>query len=148
MPNIRRRAKRRNDYTMQEKSLLSSGVSLNTRFGCLHKGKADLDAMREAWNNLRDELLPEWIESHPFSRPVAYWLFDASLPRIAVVGEQLLEALEWSDAHRHYRQHFFFGLNRRLGIDDGSRDSQAAFESEQQYLIRCELLTAGERDLL
>ncbi|HWL93850.1 MAG TPA: hypothetical protein VNT79_09970, partial [Phycisphaerae bacterium] len=34
-------------------------------------------AKREAWECLRDELLPKWIEENPGSRPWAWWAFDA-----------------------------------------------------------------------
>jgi hypothetical protein len=148
MPRVKRRAKRRRDYTKQEINLLTTGISLTTRFGALHKGLADMAAMREAWDDLRDELLPQWIESHPFSRPIGWLLFDATQPRIAVVGEAALESLEWTRSHSDYRQHDFFALNHRLGIEDNSRDSEAAFESEKQYLTRIGALTESELALL
>lgn len=149
MPRVRRKAKRRNDYHPEEIKQLTTGVSLmNPRFGTWHRQKINWPVLKAAWRDLESDLLPEWIAENPFTRPVAYWLFDAKQPRLPVVGEQKLEALEWSRSQCHFRQYFFFNVNRRLGIDDGSRDSEAAFESEKQYLQRLDLLTDGERDLL
>jgi hypothetical protein len=35
------------------------------------------DEKREAWHDLRDEILTEWIREHPFTRPRSWWEFDA-----------------------------------------------------------------------
>ena len=92
--------------------------------------------------------MEEWVAANPFTRPLGYWEVDADQPRLPVSGEAAIEARDWMEAHQHYRQYSFLWLNWRLGIDDDSRNSEAAFESEKQYLIRLDLLTDAERALL
>src|SRR2546426_907078 len=38
------------------------------------------DRMRRLWREHRDELLPDFISTHPGRRPHAWWLFDAVEP--------------------------------------------------------------------
>lgn len=52
-----------------------------------HKEKADglcpfenEDAVREYWQAYREDLLAEWVERNPGSRPPAWWRFDAPAP--------------------------------------------------------------------
>ena len=149
MPRVRRKAKRRPEYTSQERKMLTDSVSLTCpRFGSFRRCNINWPVLEEAWRHLEAELLPQWIAENPCTRPVGWLLFDAKQPRLPVVGEQALEALEWTRDHCHSRQYFFFDVNRRLGIRDGSNDSQAAFESEKQYLQRLNLLAESERALL
>src|SRR3954466_9433161 len=118
MPRVKRIAKRRRDYSSSEINTLMAGVAPTTRFGALHKGTADLAAMREAWEDLRDELLPLWIAAHPFSRPLGWLLFDTTQPRLRVVGEQAIEAAEFQATRgTNYRLCYFEGLNIRLGFE-------------------------------
>ncbi|MCC6228523.1 MAG: hypothetical protein IT432_04775 [Phycisphaerales bacterium] len=48
----------------------------------------DLDLARRAWEELRDELLPEFIREHPLTRPWAWWRFDAPEPRSPLEPER------------------------------------------------------------
>jgi hypothetical protein len=149
MPRVRRKKKMRLDYTRQERNMLTHGVSFTCpRFGCFRRNNINWPVLEAAWRDLEAEILPEWIVSNPFTRPVGWLLFDAKQPRLPVVGEQAIESLEWSREHCHSRQYFFFDINRRLHIDDGSNNSEELFESEKQYLCRLNLLTDGERALL
>ncbi len=147
MPRNLRRTRFRKTRDPQEIKLLTHGVSLTTRFGIAIKLR-DREGLRALWSELRDELLGEWVAEHPFTRPFAWLLFEATEPRLPVSGEAAAEAHEWTGAHNHFRQHCFLGINRLLGIEDDSRDSKAAFESEKQYVIRLGLLTDAELALL
>lgn len=79
MPRVVRRAKQRRakltDAHIQQ--LLSGFDLIGTAFGDDRSKPCDRDAMREAWEALRDELLQEWIAEKPGSRPWAWWTFDA-----------------------------------------------------------------------
>jgi len=149
MPNIRRRAKRRNDYTVEERKLLSCGVSLVTRFGTFHNGRGDKEALRLAWNDLRDEIMEEWIAANPFSRPWAWLYFDATEPRQRTVGEQRMESQQWAKGRKlgNYRLCWFEDLNKRLGAEE-TRYNEGDWETERQYLARIGALTESEIALL
>ena len=65
MPRVKRRLKRRNDYSAQERHVLLSGVPLDehsTRFGhpLPHRGGWRIEEIRAAWLSLRNELLLAW----------------------------------------------------------------------------------------
>lgn len=79
MPRVMRRAKqRRAGLTAAHINQLLSGFDLlGTAFGDDKRKPCDRDAMRAAWESLRDELLPQWIAEKPGSRPWAWWIFDA-----------------------------------------------------------------------
>jgi hypothetical protein len=149
MPRVRRVAKRRRDYTTQEIKLLTTGVSLTTRFGTVHNGRANMPALRDAWNELRDELMDQWIAEHPFSRPFSWLLFEATEPRLRTAGEQRMESAEAARKRElgNYRYCYFEDLNTRLGAEE-TRGNEAEWETEKQYLCRLNLLTDGERALL
>lgn len=148
MPKLKRRQKLKREYDAMEKRCFTDGIVLTCYFSHPHKNHVPIEEFKAAWNDLRDELLPQWIAEHPFTRPIGWLRFDVTEPRLPVEGEQLRDALEWTRANCHYRQHYFFGINRRLGITDDSHSSEAPFESEKQYLIRIGALTAEELALL
>lgn len=148
MPPLRRRAKRRNELDRMEHRLLTTGVACTTRFGVPHRLR-DRDGLQALWNELRDDLIDEWVSEHPFSRPFGWLLFDITKPRLAVEGEAALESAEWFRTEdKDLRRCYFLGINRKLGIEDDSHDAKAAFESEKQYLIRIGALTETELALL
>ena len=151
MPRIKRRAKRRREYHSEEIKLLQTGVSLMTRFGAIHKGYGDFAGLREAWNELRGELMEQWIAEHPFTRPWAWLLFDAVAPRLRTVGEQRMESQQEVEARGlyggDYRRCYFQTLNHRLGAEE-TRTSEGDWETEQQYLSRIGALTESELALL
>ena len=60
---VRRRAKRRTNYTAQERRVLLTGVPLHlwsTRFGHPLHGGWNRDEIAVAWDLLQDELLELW----------------------------------------------------------------------------------------
>jgi hypothetical protein len=59
--------------------LLTGWDYLHNAFG---EGDAfDDDAAREAWGQLRDEIMQEWLRERPLSRPWAWWLYERDIPR-------------------------------------------------------------------
>lgn len=149
MPRVTRRKKlRREGYNKHQIGQLTHGAPCSpmAAFGCLHKGMADMVAMRAAWEDLRDELLPQWIADNPFTRPMGWLLFDATEPRIRVVCEQALEAKEVAEQLKKrgdFRHCYFKSLNVRLDAED-TRGDESAFETEKQYLARLGTLTPAE----
>ena len=81
---VRRRVKSKMEWTREQRRQLLTGFEFFGqgfgREGSIHR-PIDLDLAREAWEELRAELLPEFIASKPFSRPWAWWRFDAPEPR-------------------------------------------------------------------
>src|SRR5262245_16800453 len=97
MPRVTRRRKmRRAEWSHHHIAQLTSGVAVSpmSAFGAIHKGLHDKAAMQAAWAELRDELIDEWVQTRPFTRPLAWLLFDAKEPRIRVIGEQRIEAID------------------------------------------------------
>jgi hypothetical protein len=123
--------------------------------------QGSLDRLREAWEKVKTEILPEWIRKHPGTRPAAWWEFDA--PQEPVPG--------WPAFHAAQRrriggvgvpQHDVIAVAPRFdrGTPCGWFDAEGAavfegaipvdpnnpptFESEASYLSRLELLTPAE----
>ena len=85
--------------------------------------------METAWSELRDELLPTWVEQHPGTRPYAWWRFEAPEPRRQVSsGPESLGPATWFGCPSSFR-----GMPH-----DGM------FETEAEYLERLGLLTPVE----
>ena len=85
--------------------------------------------MKAAWWELRDELLPTWIEQHPGTRPYAWWRFEVPEPRRQVSpGPESIGPADWFGCPSSFR-----GMPQ-----DGM------FETEGEYLDRLGLLTPGE----
>jgi hypothetical protein len=116
--------------------------------------RSNFDAMRKAWEELRHELLPEWIREHPGTRPYAWWKFDAPEPR------RHMEPHEWGAAFKMLlaerggatgtkggrpkaggNHATIARLSRELGVPERT----AKYESEVGYLMRLNLLTDDER---
>jgi hypothetical protein len=150
MPRVRRKAKRRPEYTRQERNMLTHGSSFTCpRFGTYRRANINWPILTAAWRDLEGELLPEWIAENPFTRPVGWLLFDAKKPRLRTVGEQRIESVEAAEKRGlgDLRLCFFEELNQRLGAEETRYDEQN-WETEKQYLCRLNLLTESERALL
>lgn len=138
---IRRRAKARSEWTREQRQQLLTGFEhFGQGFG--REGSIyrpfDLDLAREAWEELREELLSEFIRERPFARPWAWWLFDAPEPRReAAEGEDNPDAENWLGSPAWW-------ANYR---ERPSADALASHgcESFRAYLTRLRLLTDSER---
>jgi len=110
-------------------------------------GFNDVAAMREAWEVLRDELLPIWTEEHPGSRPWSWWAFDATERRRRIDGkphpfdnsdritevERIADLPDTSPDFRDQMKRLVCGKPNALLVAD---DFVAEYESEQDYLAR------------
>jgi hypothetical protein len=141
---IKRRAKAKMEWTREQRRQLVDGHEHFGRgFGRWpgHPVRPlDLDLAREAWGELREELLPAFIREHPFSRPWAWWCFDAPEPR--------REAEDGDDADP-----CTFGTPRwwaeyREGTPTQLLPPGQLCESQRAYLTRLGLLTDHERELI
>lgn len=159
MPRVRRIAKRRySSYGPQHIRQLKTGHDFfGDAFGSDQRlnGKVDIEAMHEAWEQLGDEILAEWIMENPGSRPFAWWLFSAPEPRRQRIdggvhpfdNPERIKAIEKSTeqhpngicARKGYK--LIYGVPALCVVAD---DSEAEFESEREYLIRLSLLTESE----
>jgi hypothetical protein len=131
------------------------GLAVPYRIRDDHQARID-ERKREAWEDLRDELLEIWIADKPFSRPHSWWSYDAPELRRCTSGThpwQLPEFIAYCAEHE--REHPGFtarimtphcGKPNILACPGMTRDD--TYESERDYLIRLALLTEHERQLL
>ncbi len=153
MVRRRRRAKRRRTgYSETEIEQLLSGHDWSfagPTFGSERNGTLDVEAMREAWHELRGELLPKWIAEHPGTRPHGWWRFDASERRRRIDGpahpfdNPARDALviQWGHSTRDAYRLWFGKPSSLIGLDDFG----AVYETEVEFLERLGLLTNDER---
>jgi hypothetical protein len=152
MPSLRRRCLARREYTADEISQLLTGHEEmgGTGFGCAFRCEIDLDAANEAWQALRDELLPEFIAEHPGQRPWAWWAFDAPERR------RRLDGVHPFDIEGEFYEKCPDRLNGPwppecpmetwFGLPSPHRfGTFGEYESERQYLTRLNLLTQNEK---
>jgi hypothetical protein len=133
MPRVKKRTKLRRDLTDHHVTQLLTGFDFfGDAFG---KGKPNLEDMRDAWDSLRDELLPKFIAENPGERPFAWWKFDAPEPRRQLIhrysDESKAKVLEHSGAE-----------DLRLLL--AAYDNKPEPEPELDYLKRNGLLTPTE----
>lgn len=108
----------------------------------LPDGTLDMAAVQAAWEELSDELLPEFIADHPGTRPAAWWLFDAPEPQ-----RRLLYGHDPDGESRpEWTRRLRFGRPAVFGKSDFA--DPPCFESQAAYLDRHGLLTDAERDVL
>lgn len=89
-----------------------------------------------------DEVLADWIAVRPLTRPWFFWRYIAPEPLACIAGTPRYDRPEYADVPRRYR----CGLpSIALAPDWGKSDE---YESERDYLIRLNLLTDHERELL
>jgi hypothetical protein len=120
--------------------------------------QADNPERRAAWEELGPQLLLDWVKEQPFTRPHSWWTFDAPERRRCITGPHWHDKPE-TIAHveelerqypgfkkRHYR--LSYGTPNLLGGPGYDFHNQPDYESERDYLIRLDLLTTHERELL
>ena len=91
MPIRRTRLKPRREWTKQEIRHLLGGWHVREfcRLCAIHERanrppdqfEEDRELARQAWEELRDAILAEFVRLHPGERPQVWWLFDAPQPR-------------------------------------------------------------------
>ena len=160
MPRVRRQPKARRDWTEHHREQLRSGHDfLGEAFG---KDRPDFAAMKQAWDELRDEILPAWIAEHPGTRPYAWWVFDAPEPRRNRTDGQhpfdnparlafIERVARAPEAHADYKANacrLSFGVPSVLAEGEGFNDFECEYESEAEYLARFGLLSYDECEAL
>ena len=158
MPRVRRKLKhRRTGYTDAHiRQLLTGYDYLRTAFGRdTVNSRCDHDAMRRAWDDLREEMLSDWIHERPGTPPYAWWKFDAPEERRRVDGVHPFDnprrtAYVDNQGPCHpladpYR--LSYGkLAVLVPYDPPVHDDfNAEYESQCAYLDRLGLLVEGER---
>ena len=118
------------------------GSGFHTGLAAVH-----VDAVREAWQALRDELLPQYIREHPGQRPFAWWAFDApeNGRRKMLRGPARL-AIDGPTASPVMRTRWSFGTPSVFS--GGDYRQPILFESQPAFLDRHGLLTDEEREAL
>ncbi len=108
------------------------------------------------WTRYGAYLIEEHAELNAFTRPWAFWCFDAPEPRRRINGvhpfenperkEAITAALEKWPGHVLYTSanELTHGKPAHLIVDD---DVSAKYETEREYLTRLNLLTDHERSL-
>ena len=134
MPRISRKTKRRKRPTSYGPEHIRH---LERGFGFIGPAGTE-EAMRQAWAELRDELLTRFIAEHPARRPWAWWKFEAP-GRRERIGDKV---------HPHDRADFPENL-KRLSFGKPSchltaDDLAAEYENEADFLKRHNLLTSEE----
>jgi hypothetical protein len=150
MPSIRRRNKIRAEYTRLEYYAVASGHDFFVRF-------PTEDDWRDAWDEMKDALLPAFIEQCPGQRPWCWWKFEAPERRRAVDGkphpfedperqahlDDIAATLppEERDAYYHTANELTYGLPRFIATKSMALRE---YESQPGYLDRLGLLTHAE----
>ena len=103
MPVVKRKDKRRHGWDAEDRLHLLHGCSyFGTLAGCgefgrfsdLPKNQARAKLVREAWDDLGEELTKQYVANYPGCRPWAWWQFDApEQPRDDETGLDYLRRL-------------------------------------------------------
>jgi hypothetical protein len=100
-------------------------------------------ALAAVWRETGEELTADWIDAHPGSRPWAWWVYSAPMPRRCLVGTALLFPIrkpgDWEFSWRENWGVPAFVQGRPRGYVGLPR-----VESQATYLDRLGLLGAEE----
>jgi hypothetical protein len=112
---------------------------------------AELTPVREAWEAVRDLIIPKWIAERPGTRPQAWWLIDAP-PMCAELRAPYDDWFLAPDLREPRRlstgQHYTARAQGTPYYDHGRprwAPASVVFETEADYLARHGLLTDAER---
>ena len=140
MPRVRRRAHRqRAAWTDQHRMHLQRGYSFFAGEGFARN--PDIEQVRAAWNDLRDEIMAAWIEQRPGTRPWGWWAFDGPGRRERIDGS----VHPFDKPNFQGERRLSFGKPATMRTVD---DFEAVYESEVDYLRRHDLLEPSEAEAL
>ncbi len=133
MPRRTRLRRRSSGWSDEQRKILETG---NDWFDEL----ADADRL-QAWKDLRKEIMPQWLQNHPGTRPFAWWLFDMpeGSRRDCVNGRH-----PFDDPSYSLEKKLWYGKPAFLR----ECDMRLKYESEASFLRRLSLLTAAELKFL
>lgn len=140
MPVKRRLSRQRTGWSAEHRQALE----YHDWFGVFEDpfGRPDVYAMSQAWEALRDAILPEWIRQHPGTRPRGWWLFDMpeGFRRERIDGGQH----PFDDPTYPFEHELFRGKPRFCR----EADRHAVYETQEAFLDRLQLLEPAERKAL
>jgi hypothetical protein len=149
MPRLtKKRAARKPVWTELHVDALKTGFDFFQPFGHTTEQRfcdpAVEEMRRMAWADLGEAIMAEWTVAHPFTRPDAWWHFDAPERRQRIDG----------GIHPHDDPAWPASLPKVLWLGRPAyvavvrSDFKAKYESEFDYLCRLALTTDHERHLI
>ena len=129
MPRRSKLRRRSSGWTDSQRRILETGADYFDELP-----EADRE---QAWRDLKNELMPQWLTERPGTRPWAWWMFDmpAGTRRQRIDGRH-----PHDDLHYDLPKDLHFGCPQFLR--EGCRGG--IYESQEAYLRRLSLLTAAE----
>lgn len=138
----RRQRQRREDYGPDHLRALTRGHGFFPDTFPGDEGK------KEAWEELRDEIMADWIRTKPGTRPHAWWLYEAPEPRRCLNMPHPFESAGRTAFLGVQAHALSFGKPRCLVTPNSAPgcpdDFAAVYESERAFLERLGLLLPGE----
>lgn len=157
MTRLHRRLREREEITEEHIEALTVGYDWWHSFrGPGDNDETELENKRAAWEMLGENLINEWAKDCPFTRPIGFWQFSAPELRRCLTGVHPFQRPEFV-AHCEEMELEYPGYAQRVrkmvrGVPcisgpPGLQGSEL-YESERDYLLRLDLLTDYERELL
>lgn len=160
MPRPKLKSRSRAGYNDEHKEALTYGYDWFRVFAAVY-GEHNLDyydspvideRRKEAWEDLRDELMADWISKHPGTRPLAWWTFEAPERRRCINRElhphDEPTRLEWEakqePTHAEHSRRLTRGRPSIIAGPDFKLDPYPRYETELEYLRRLNLLVPAE----
>lgn len=132
MPRKTRRKRRTNKYNEWHLHQFATGI-------CYIAGIAfddDTEAMKEAWEQLREPFMEVWKVEFAATRPWVWWELDAPERRLRIDGKQ-----HPFDNPEREDKRLCYGKPRMM---IGNDDFKAEYEGELEYLLRLGLIEPEE----
>ena len=133
MPRVTRVSKRFQGWNETTVFILRTGLDFFDELPESHR--------HQAWRDLKNEIMPQWLTEHPGARPLAWWLFD--MPK-GTRRQRLDGRHPHDDLHYDLPKDLFFGCPQFLR----ECDIGITYESQESYLRRLSLLTTAELRVL
>lgn len=145
MPRVYKKPhRRRQGVTGHHVMMLMRGHSWFPAFGGeIDLTRSNLQEAREAWQDLRTELLRWHISKCPGSRPYSWWLFDAPGPRQCIEGSH-----DCPQRQMYTERHGKLSYYGHSSIYACPACWNEQYESQAAFLVRHELLTQAERRII
>ena len=132
MPRKVRRRRRTNKYNEWHLHQLATGLYYIAGIAF----DEDMEAMKEAWEQLREPIMEVWKVEYAGTRPHAWWKFDAPERRLRIDGNP-------HPFDQPERKDFRLSCGKpRMMI--GKDDFMAEYEGELEYLLRLGLVKTEE----
>mgnify|MGYP003134932821 CR=1 FL=1 len=96
----------------------------------------DTEAMKEAWEQLREPFMEVWKVEFPGTRPWVWWELDAPERRLRIDGKQH----PFDNPEREDKRLYYGKPTRLIGKDE----FMAEYEGELEYLLRLRLIEPEE----